>query len=85
LHFQEKEQSEILDVKGAAKYQGCEPTLNSEEAAAILQIHPKTLQRMARQGTIPGRQIGDLWRFRASELDEWLRNSVSSDRHSCRN
>ena len=56
-------------------HKGCEPTLNSEEAAAILQIHPKTLQKMARRGIIPGRQIGDLWRFRASELDEWLRNS----------
>jgi excisionase family DNA binding protein len=62
-----------------------EPTLNSQQAAALLQIHPKTLQKMARQGRVPGHQIGDLWRFRASELDEWLRNEVSSNRHSCRN
>lgn len=62
-----------------------EPTLTSPQAAALLQIHPKTLQKMARQGRVPGRQIGDLWRFRASELDIWLRNGVSSDRHSCRN
>lgn len=64
---------------------GFEPTLNSQQAAALLQIHPKTLQKMARQGRVPAHQVGDLWRFRATELDEWLRNEVSSYRHSCRN
>jgi excisionase family DNA binding protein len=55
-----------------------EPVLNSEEAAALLQIHPKTLQKMARQGRVPAFRIGDLWRFRASELDEWLRSALCS-------
>ena len=64
---------------------GFEPTLNSQQAAALLQIHPKTLQKMARQGRVPAHKIDDLWRFRASELDEWLRNEVSSNRHSCLN
>lgn len=45
-----------------------EPVLNTEEAAALLQVHPKTLQRMARQGRVPAFRIGDLWRFRASAL-----------------
>jgi excisionase family DNA binding protein len=61
-----------------------ERVLNTEEAAALLQIHPKTLQRMARQGVVPGFRVGDLWRFRASALDEWLRSGVCSKRHSCR-
>jgi excisionase family DNA binding protein len=63
---------------------GFEQVLNTEEAAALLQIHPKTLQKMAREGTVPAFRIGDLWRFRASALDEWLRTGVSSNRHSCR-
>jgi excisionase family DNA binding protein len=50
-----------------------EPTLTSEEAARLLNIHPKTLQRMARRGQVPAHRIGDLWRFRASELDDWFR------------
>lgn len=70
----------------AIQVPGFEPTLNSQQAAAaLLQIHLKTLQKMACQGRVPARQIGDLWRFRASELDEWLRDGVSSYRHSCRN
>ena len=61
-----------------------ERVLNTGEAATLLQIHPKTLQKMAREGTVPAFRIGDLWRFRASALDEWLRSGVCSKSHSCR-
>lgn len=61
-----------------------ERVLKTEEAAALLQIHPKTLQRMARQGIVPAFRIGDLWRFRASSLDQWLRSGLCSKSHSCR-
>ena len=61
-----------------------EKVLTTEEAAALLQIHPKTLQRMARQGIVPAFRIGDLWRFRASSLDQWLRSGLCSKSHSCR-
>jgi excisionase family DNA binding protein len=59
-----------------------EPLINSAEAAGLLQIHPKTIQRMARKGQVPGHRIGDLWRFRESELDIWLKAEVSSNGHS---
>jgi excisionase family DNA binding protein len=49
-----------------------ERLLDSSEAAALLKIHPKTLQRLARNGEIVGIQIGKLWRFRASVLNSWL-------------
>jgi excisionase family DNA binding protein len=49
-----------------------EPLLDSVEAAALLRIHPKTLQKKARHGVIPGRHIGKCWRFRVSDLNEWL-------------
>ena len=62
-----------------------EPLLDTEQAAALLKIHPKTLQKMARAGKAPGIRLGDLWRFRASALDAWVRSAVSSIRHSCRN
>lgn len=55
-----------------------EPMLNTEQAASLLQIHPKTLQKLARAGTVPCHRIGDLWRFRASELDTWLRKGLNS-------
>jgi len=46
--------------------------LTSTEAAAILKIHPKTLQKMARCREIPGFQVGKLWRFRLSSVTRWL-------------
>lgn len=55
-----------------------EPLLDSTEAAALLRIHPKTLQRMARNGEIVGVQIGRLWRFRASVLNSWLSQTTRS-------
>jgi excisionase family DNA binding protein len=54
-----------------------ERLLDSDEAAALLGIHKKTLQRMARSGEVPGVQIGDLWRFRASTLNEWFGSKLA--------
>lgn len=56
---------------------GFEPLLNSEEAAALLQVSRKTLERWARAGRVPAFDLGR-WRFRASQLDAWLENSVQS-------
>ena len=46
--------------------------LNSEEAAALIKIHPKTLQKMARLGEAVAIHVGKLWRFRRSALNRWL-------------
>ena len=46
-----------------------ERLVDSREAAALLQIHPKTLQRLARKGEIRAMRIGKLWCFRTSDLD----------------
>ncbi|HEY1580517.1 MAG TPA: helix-turn-helix domain-containing protein [Terracidiphilus sp.] len=56
---------------------GFEPLLDSEEAAALLKIHPKTLQKLARNGEVSAIHIGKLWRFRASALDEWVKKIAS--------
>jgi excisionase family DNA binding protein len=71
-----------LAFKAARKPQVSELTfeqlLDSDEAAALLKIHPKTLQKMARNGEITGVQVGRLWRFRASVLNEWLEHKMAS-------
>ena len=56
----------------AHRDEGFEPLLDSEEAAALLKIHPKTLQKLARNGEVDAIQIGKLWRFRASALNRWI-------------
>jgi excisionase family DNA binding protein len=52
--------------------------LDSYEAAAILRIHPKTLQRMARNGEIRGVQVGKVWRFRSSDIEWWIGTKLAS-------
>lgn len=45
-----------------------EPLIDSDRAAAIIRVHPKTLQRYARKGIVHGLRVGKLWRFRVSDL-----------------
>jgi excisionase family DNA binding protein len=38
-------------------------TLNLKQAAALLKIHPVTLQEKAKAGEIPGAKVGRAWVF----------------------
>lgn len=49
-----------------------EPLLDSQQAAAILKVHPRTLQRLVHRGKIHAIQVGKLWRFRASVIEAWI-------------
>ena len=74
-HNQHRETS-VAVRDSSEPQQAFEPLLDSEEAAALLKIHPKTLQKMARNGEISGMQVGKLWRFRASTLNQWLEEAA---------
>ena len=45
-----------------------EAFMNTDEAAAMLGVHPKTLQRLARSGRVTAYRVGKLWRFQACDL-----------------
>ncbi len=47
-------------------------TMTVEEVATYLRIHPSTVYRLARGGTIPGGKVGSQWRFQKARVDEWL-------------
>jgi excisionase family DNA binding protein len=54
-----------------------EPLLTSAEAARLLSIHPVTLLRWAREGSVPHRKLGRKVVFRASELNSWYATSYT--------
>ena len=54
-----------------------EPLLDTDEAAKLLRLHPRTLRTKARQGMIPAVQVGKRWRFRISMLNHWLEKIAS--------
>lgn len=61
-----------------------ERLLTSDEVGAILCIHPKVVERMAKRGDLPGLKVGKFWRYRASSLDGWIDSRLESFRQPCR-
>jgi hypothetical protein len=57
-HPASQEQEEVLDAKGLGK---------------IMHLHPVTVRLKAAAGVIPGRQIGNRWRFSRTRINEWLK------------
>ncbi len=49
-----------------------EPLLTSRQAAPLVRLHHKTLERMARSGLVPATKQGKCWLFRASKLNSWI-------------
>ena len=49
-----------------------EPLLDAAQAAALLQCHPRTLLRKAREGAVPSLNIFGKVRFTVSALAQWV-------------
>ncbi|MFZ5448260.1 MAG: Nif11-like leader peptide family RiPP precursor [Thermodesulfobacteriota bacterium] len=47
--------------------------MNSEEAADFLGVKPLTIRTYARRGVIPGKKLGNEWRFVKKDLLAWLK------------
>ncbi len=61
-----------------------EKLLSSKEAAEVLGIHPKVLERMAKRGEVPALKVGKFWRYRATTLDAWITRRLDSTSQPCR-
>lgn len=46
------------------------------ELAAYLKMAEKTLYRLAAEGSVPGFKVGGAWRFRKSQIEEWIREQA---------
>lgn len=49
-----------------------EPLLTTKQVAELLQLHPKTVERMARAGRIPSHRVSGRARFQPSDIASWL-------------
>jgi excisionase family DNA binding protein len=50
-----------------------------EEVAALLRLSEATVGHYAARLAIPGRQIGDQWRFSRTALEQWLRGPTPKE------
>jgi len=46
--------------------------MTMKEVAEYLKINEKTAYRLASEGKIPGFKVGGSWRFRQSDIDDWI-------------
>lgn len=52
--------------------------LSVEEIAAHLGVSRETIYRWLEKKRIPAHRIGKLWKFQASEVDQWVRSEESA-------
>lgn len=45
------------------------------EVSAFLKLGESTVYRLAKNGKLPGRKVGGVWRFSRKKLDDWLNQS----------
>ncbi len=54
------------------------------ELAGYLKIHPSTIYRLLKQGSIPAFKVGSDWRFNRESIDKWRREQETV-RHTVTN
>jgi excisionase family DNA binding protein len=45
--------------------------IQTHELAEYLRVHPSTMYRLLRHGTLPALRIGSDWRFSREAIDRW--------------
>jgi excisionase family DNA binding protein len=58
---------------------GLERWLNLEEISQYLGVSKDTIRAWIKKGTIPGHKVGRQYKFKASEVDAWIRSGESAD------
>src|SRR3954466_16021980 len=65
--------SNHLTVGKAEFFPNAGPTvLKLDEAADLLRADPKQMRKLAANGEVPGRKVGNEWRFSRAALLNWL-------------
>ncbi len=52
--------------------------LDVDQLATYLHLTPQQVIKLAERGQLPGRRVGQVWRFAEAELHGWLENRIGS-------
>ena len=55
-----------------------EVILTLPEVAEYLKLTTKTIYRLAQSGRIPAFKAGASWRFKLSDIEEWIENNMNT-------
>ena len=76
--------SHQLGSSSAEKEQSTlEPLMTARDVADRLQLHSKTVERMARAGRLPSLRVFGRLRFRPSDIASWLAEREDRKCHGC--
>ncbi len=50
-----------------------------QEVSEYLKLAESTICRLAREGRLPARKVGGVWRFSKKVLDEWFAQTLTDD------
>jgi excisionase family DNA binding protein len=75
------ETHEDATVIGRHAFRPYEPdVLTLEEVADLLSVEPAAVEALARSGELPGRRIGEAWRFARAAVLAWLAAGTPTSR-----
>tara|TARA_R110001592_G_scaffold363263_1_gene682792 strand:- start:21092 stop:21301 length:210 start_codon:yes stop_codon:yes gene_type:complete len=49
-----------------------DPILTIKDVAEYLKVNERTIYRLAASGALPGFKVGNSWRFKQSELEQYI-------------
>lgn len=50
-----------------------EQVMTVKEVADYLKVNERTVYRMAAAGSMPGFKVGASWRFKLTEIEQWIK------------
>ncbi len=53
--------------------------IDIEQAAQYLGVNKDTIRNWIKKGSVPAHKVGKLWKFKKSELDEWIKSGKSAE------
>jgi len=55
-----------------------EPLMTLSDVASFLQVAERTVYLWAQRGMIPSFKLGNVWRFKRTDLEKWIEDCKSS-------
>jgi excisionase family DNA binding protein len=76
-------ETKMKDLKTTLAPPETPPTIMSvNQAAAFLQLHPKTVLDLLHRKRIVGTRIGRMWRVHREELEDFVRKPLAGEKKS---